>query len=108
MVEDNLDSQQMVCELIGMLGHTVSGVGDGEGAWELLQAQRFDVLFTDISLPGMSGIDLARRMLAKGGGTRIIFSTGYGKEALEQLEFQASVLRKPYDLMELKAALDNS
>lgn len=108
VVEDNLDSQQMVCELIGMLGHTVSGVGDGEGAWELLQAQRFDVLFTDISLPGMSGIDLARRMLAKGGGTRIIFSTGYGKEALDRLEFPASVLRKPYDLMELKAALDNS
>ncbi|KQW96998.1 hypothetical protein ASC94_09330 [Massilia sp. Root418] len=108
VVEDNLDSQQMVCELIGMLGHTVSGVCDGERAWELLQAQQFDILFTDISLPGMSGIDLARRALAAGQRTRIIFSTGYGKEALEQLEFQASVLRKPYDLMELKAALDDS
>jgi len=107
-VEDNLDSQQMVCELIGMLGHTVSGVCDGERAWELMQAQEFDLLFTDISLPGISGIDLARRVLAAGQRTRIIFSTGYGKESLEQLEFQASVLRKPYDLMELKAALENS
>ncbi|CAN7177926.1 response regulator [Pseudoduganella sp. LjRoot289] len=108
VVEDNLDSQQMVCELIGMLGHTVSGVCDGEQAWALLQAQRFDILFTDISLPGMSGIELARRMLAGGSQARIIFSTGYDKEALERLEFHASVLRKPYDLMELKAALDNS
>ena len=37
VVEDNLDSQQMVCELVGMLGHTVSGVSDGETAWELMQ-----------------------------------------------------------------------
>ncbi|SFU76229.1 hybrid sensor histidine kinase/response regulator [Pseudoduganella namucuonensis] len=107
VVEDNLDSQQMVCELIGMLGHTVHGVGDGEQAWAQLRAHDFDILFTDISLPGMSGIDLARKLLAEGKPTRVIFSTGYGKEALDGLEFPAGVLRKPYDLMELKAALDN-
>ena len=108
VVEDNLDSQQMVCELIGMLGHTVSGVNDGEQAWGVLQEQEFDILFTDISLPGMSGIELARRLRQGGKHTRIIFSTGYGKDALDRLEFQASVLRKPYDLMELQAALDDA
>ncbi|MES2259055.1 MAG: PAS domain S-box protein [Pseudomonadota bacterium] len=107
VVEDNLDSQQMVCELIGMLGHTVSGVGDGEQAWDLLATQAFDILFTDVSLPGMSGIDLARKMVHEGMPTRIIFSTGYGKDALDRLEFPASFLRKPYDMMELKAALDD-
>jgi CheY-like chemotaxis protein len=98
----------MVCELIGMLGHTVSGVNDGEQAWGVLQEQEFDILFTDISLPGMSGIELARRLRQGGKRTRIIFSTGYGKDALDLLEFQASVLRKPYDLMELQAALDDA
>ncbi|QBE64976.1 hybrid sensor histidine kinase/response regulator [Pseudoduganella lutea] len=105
VVEDNQDSLQMVCELVGMLGHTVSGVGDGESAWELMESQEFDVLFTDVSLPGMSGIDLARRV-AKEKPVRIIFSTGYGKEALDHLEFDAACLRKPYDLMDLQAALD--
>ena len=108
VVEDNLDSQQMVCELVGMLGHTVSGVSDGESAWELLNRQEFDILFTDVSLPGMSGIMLARKVVAEKPGLRIIFSTGYGKEALDGLGFQAKVLRKPYDLMELKAALDTT
>jgi len=112
VVEDNPDSQQMVCELIGMLGHTVTGVGDGEAALALLAQQEFDILFTDISLPGISGIQLARTALAQGGALRgalrIIFSTGYGKEALSQLEFPASTLRKPYDLAELQAALDQS
>jgi CheY-like chemotaxis protein len=107
VVEDNQDSLQMVCELVGMLGHTVSGVGDGEAAWDLLQSQDFDVLFTDVSLPGMSGIELARQVHASK-PLRIIFSTGYGKEALEHLEFAATCLRKPYDLMDLQGALDQA
>ncbi|WP_338765502.1 PAS domain S-box protein [Massilia sp. METH4] len=105
VVEDNQDSLQMVCELVGMLGHTVSGVSDGEQAWQLMQEQDFDVLFTDVSLPGMSGIELARKV-ASSMPVRIIFSTGYGKEALDHLEFEAACLRKPYDLMDLQAALD--
>jgi PAS domain S-box-containing protein len=108
VVEDNADSLQMVCELVGMLGHTVSGVSDGEQAWELMRNQEFDVLFTDVSLPGMSGIELARLVAASAGSrpVRIIFSTGYGKEALEHLDFPAACLRKPYDLADLQAALD--
>jgi PAS domain S-box-containing protein len=108
VVEDNPDSQQMVCELIGMLGHTVTGVGDGEAALALLAQQEFDILFTDVSLPGISGIELARKALALGKPLRVIFSTGYGKEALNQLGFHVNTLRKPYDLAELKAALDHS
>jgi CheY-like chemotaxis protein len=108
VVEDNLDSQLMVCELVGMLGHTVSGVSDGESAWELLNEQEFDILFTDVSLPGMSGIALARMVLRDKPGMRIIFSTGYGKESMDELGFSASVLRKPYDLLELQAALEQS
>ena len=106
VVEDNLDSQLMVCELVGMLGHTVSGVSDGEAAWKLLNEQDFDILFTDVSLPGMSGIALARMVLRDKPDMRIIFSTGYGKESMDELGFSASVLRKPYDLLELQAALD--
>ncbi|UTY60785.1 response regulator [Massilia sp. erpn] len=106
VVEDNPDSLEMVCELVGMLGHTVTGVGDGEQAWTLLEEQGFDILFTDVSLPGISGIELARRALRGGCARRIIFSTGYGKDAVEQLDFSASLLRKPYDLADLQAALD--
>ena len=108
VVEDNLDSQLMVCELVGMLGHTVSGVSDGESAWELLNEQEFDILFTDVSLPGMSGIALARMVLRDKPGMRIIFSTGYGKESMDELGFSASVVRKPYDLLELQAALEQA
>ncbi|MBC7858456.1 MAG: response regulator [Burkholderiaceae bacterium] len=106
VVEDNPDSQQMVCELIGMMGYTPSCAADGERALQLIQAQPFDVLLTDVSLPGMSGIALARAALGHQPALRIVFCTGYDKEALGASGIPASVLRKPYDLDELRAALE--
>ena len=108
VVEDNPDAQQMICELIAMLGYCVSCASDSEQAWELILARQFDILLTDVSLPGMSGIALAGNALGRQPGLRVIFSTGYDKDWLEGIGFQARMLRKPFDLTELKAALDNS
>lgn len=107
VVEDNPDAQQMVCELIAMLGYSVSCASDGEQAWQLFLAQQFDILLTDVSLPGMSGIALAGSALGLQPGLRVIFSTGYDGDWLGGIGFPARMLRKPYDLTELKAALDN-
>ncbi|MFZ6646941.1 PAS domain S-box protein [Undibacterium sp. TJN25] len=106
VVEDDLDSQQMVCELLGMLGHSATGLSDAEEAWELLTRGNFDILFTDVSLPGISGVELAKKVVRNKPEMRVIFSTGYGKESLDNIGFKASMLRKPYDLMQLKAALE--
>jgi CheY-like chemotaxis protein len=105
VVEDNLDSQQMVCELIGAMGHAASGASDGELAWEMIGAQHFDVLLTDVSLPGMSGIELARKALRRQPTMRVIFSTGYGEESLDAAGVTATLLCKPYELADLTAAL---
>ncbi len=105
VVEDNLDFQGILCDLLGLLGHKVRGVPDAEQALKLLITQDFDILVTDVSLPGMSGIVLAQTVLSRKHGTRIIFSTGYGLESIDKLGFEASFLRKPYDMLQLKAAL---
>jgi PAS domain S-box-containing protein len=105
VVEDNPDSNEIVCELIAMLGHDVSNVLNAEQAWNLMQAQDFDVLLTDVSLPGMSGIELARKVLGEKPHTRIIFSTGHELETIAKIGIKADILRKPYDLLQLKALL---
>lgn len=105
VVEDNADARQIVCELIGLLGHAVCGAGDGEQAWQLAARRDFDVLLTDVGLPGMSGVALARKVLGRAPATRIVFATGYGGEELAGIGFAAAVLRKPYDVAELEAAL---
>ncbi|MET3131696.1 CheY-like chemotaxis protein [Oxalobacteraceae bacterium GrIS 1.11] len=106
VVEDNLDLQLTVCELIGMLGHAASGAVDAEQAWELMRARHVDILLTDVNLPGMSGIALARMARRVQPAIRIIFSTGYDMHMLERLDFSVNILPKPYDMPALQAALE--
>lgn len=105
VVEDNLDSQYLVCEMLKAFGHDAEGVGHAEGALEMLAASSFDVLFTDVSLPGMSGVELARKALQADPQLRVIFASGYGDALLRQVEFPYHSLQKPYEIEQLQAAL---
>jgi CheY-like chemotaxis protein len=106
VVEDNLDSQYLVCEMLRAFGHEADGVGHPNDALKLLAAGRYDVLFTDVSLPGMSGVDLARKAVADAPEMRVIFASGYGDALLRHVEFPYLSLQKPYELDQLQAALD--
>jgi len=106
VVEDNLDSQYLVCEMLRAFGHEADGVGHPNDALDRLAANRYDVLFTDVSLPGMSGVDLARRAVQEAPAMRVIFASGYGDTLLRHVEFPYLSLQKPYELDQLQAALD--
>lgn len=106
VVEDNLDSQYLVCEMLRAFGHEADGVGHPNDALARLAANRYDVLFTDVSLPGMSGVDLARRAVADAPAMRVIFASGYGDTLLRHVEFPYLSLQKPYELDQLQQALD--
>ncbi|WP_229429641.1 response regulator [Massilia sp. ZL223] len=105
VVEDNLDSQYLVCEMLRAFGHEADGVGHPDDALALLGRQRYDLLFTDVSLPGMSGVDLARRAIQDQPGLRVIFASGYGDTLLRHLDFPYLSLQKPYELDQLQDAL---
>jgi CheY-like chemotaxis protein len=107
VVEDNLDSQHLVCELLAALGHDAFGVVSGELAQQALAKQRFDVLFTDISLPGMSGIELARQSSVTYPALKIIFASGYGAQISKNVGSEAFSLPKPYDIDQLQQILDS-
>lgn len=106
VVEDNLDSQYLVCEMLRAFGHEADGVGHPNDALTHLAARRYDVLFTDVSLPGMSGVDLARKAVADAPDMQVIFASGYGDTLLRHVEFPYLSLQKPYELDQLQAALD--
>ncbi|TFW27954.1 response regulator [Massilia horti] len=107
VVEDNLDSQYLVCEMLKAFGHRAEGVAHPEDALARLGSARYDVLFSDVSLPGMSGVDLARKALAGDPGLKVIFASGYGDALLRHLEFPYLSLQKPYELDQLQGALDD-
>jgi CheY-like chemotaxis protein len=109
VVEDNPDARAMLSELLMLLGHSVEGVGSAEQALEVLAEKRFDVLLTDYSLPGMSGLDLARRVTEgedMKSGMKIIFSSGYGAPVAGDLAIKPLFLPKPFTLAALQKVLE--
>ena len=76
-VEDNDDIRSMVHELIENPGRRVVSCADAETAWQCLQHQSFDILITDVNLPGWSGTELARRWLEADATRWVILFSGY-------------------------------
>jgi PAS domain S-box-containing protein len=103
VVEDNPDSLQMLCELLGVLGHMARGTSSAEHALGILRDEVFDVLLTDVGLPGKSGLELAREARNATPSLRIIFSSGYGEVVDDTLG--ALSLPKPYNLERLMDVL---
>lgn len=105
VVEDNVDSQYLVCEMLKAFGHEADGVAHPDDALALLARQRYDVLFSDVSLPGMSGVDLATRAIGDDPALKVIFASGYGDTLLRHLSFPYQSLQKPYEIDQLQDAL---
>jgi CheY-like chemotaxis protein len=107
VVEDNEDAKVMLCDLLTALGHVVKDAASAEEALEKFDAEAFDALLTDVMLPGMTGIELARRMLAAHASLRIIFSSGYGVVSQEEAGIKCVSLPKPYEIEDLQKALNS-
>lgn len=76
-VEDNTDVRDMVVELIAHADRRIVACADAETAWQQLKQASFDVLLTDVSLPGCSGIDLARCWCKTDPSRWVILLSGY-------------------------------
>jgi CheY-like chemotaxis protein len=106
VVEDHRDARDMLCDLLRLLGHDAHCVATGEEGATMLTNHRFDVLIADISLPGMSGFDLARMAIKTVPGIGIVFVSGFGYLIADKTDFPFVLLPKPYRMDQLKHALD--
>ena len=102
VVEDNPDLLEMACELLARLGHLVKGAMSGEAALARVGEEAFDVLLTDLALPGCSGIDVARQARGLQPALHVIVASGHGAPAAATLDFPFAVLPKPYSLDQLR------
>ncbi len=106
------DDEAMRAHLIRALertGYAVVGVGDGLEALDLVQrGERYDLLLTDIVMPGMDGIELAQKVSVIAPETRVMFITGFSAVTLRAGEAlpQAKVLSKPFHLRDLVLEVD--
>jgi two-component system CheB/CheR fusion protein len=81
VVEDNIDSREMLCELLGLAGYECHTAANGGEALALIARVKPTVALVDIGLPGMDGYEVARRIREDPmhAGLRLIALTGYGQ-----------------------------
>jgi signal transduction histidine kinase/DNA-binding response OmpR family regulator len=111
LVEDDEDVRSSASELMDLLGHEVLAVTSAEEARGAMAASGFDVLFTDVSLPGASGVELAREVADRKTGLKVILASGHGNVALPRGEAPLEgvvVLPKPYTLPQIQEALEQA
>ena len=109
LVEDSPEVSLITVEYLTELGHRVVAVADAELAVEQVAQRVFDAVMTDVSLPGMSGIELAKELVKKYPKLPVVIASGYGALNVEFLlgERQSNVLvlPKPYDMGMLEKTL---
>ncbi len=111
LVEDDELVRMATAEMLSDLGAHVEQTSNAKAALRMLEAQRFDVLITDISLPDLRGDELAARATAGHPAIGIVFASGYDAPAAGDRRAglqQAVYLRKPYNQAALKQALEQS
>jgi len=109
LVEDSDEVSCITVEYLQELGHQVVAVAEAEKALSRLKNELFDAVMTDIRLPGMSGIELARSLAKSNPNLPVVIASGYGALNLEFLLGEklrtVLMLPKPYDLPDLERTL---
>jgi two-component system cell cycle response regulator CpdR len=108
LAEDDDSLRGFLARALERAGYEVLACADGEEASAALD-ETWDLLLTDIVMPGIDGIEVARRAAAKHPGLRIMFITGFAAVALaagESAPAGAKVLSKPIHLREIVSEVE--
>ena len=105
VVEDDVDALDAVFELLVMMEYAPTRAEAPQVALDALGAAPFDVLLTDIELPGMSGLELAREAVALQPDIRVILASGHQVHENAVAGVACVALQKPYSAEQLRGAV---
>jgi CheY-like chemotaxis protein len=104
VVEDHVDSAELLAELLRIHGHDVVVAHDASSGLRLIQDTHPDVALLDIELPGMDGYQLAARLRSSQNPPMLVALTGYGQDADRRRALAAGFdhhMVKPVDVTRL-------
>ncbi len=113
IVEDNAINRNVLCEMLVGMGHDVATASDGLDAMTMSDQSRFDVIFMDISIPHLDGIEVTRRIRGGDGPNRatpIVGVTAHGQDEYRAIAVEAGMSRfhtKPIRYAELGQILSS-
>ncbi|MTV16703.1 MULTISPECIES: PAS domain S-box protein [Bradyrhizobium] len=108
VVEDDFLIRLSTTEMLSDVGCKVKEAGTAQEALKILDEQAVDVLLTDVGLPGVSGLQLARDVQARRPDVRLVLATGDSGTKLEAARLGAIYLAKPYTPASLRQALQHA
>lgn len=106
IVEDNAQLADWLARILRKAGYTVDCVADGEDADQVLRSETYELAIVDLGLPGIGGIDVIRRLRARGATTPVLVLTANDtvSDRVRGLDAGADdYLAKPFDVAELEA-----
>ena len=104
LAEDDNDMRRFLVKALQNAGFEVVSYDNGRSAYERLREEAFSLLLTDIVMPEMDGIELARRATELDPDLKVMFITGFAAVALNldsNAPKDARVLSKPFHLKDL-------
>ncbi len=109
LAEDDASLRSFVGAALEKAGHKVTACGDGMEALAALEGKSFDLLLTDIVMPGLDGLELSAKAGAISPKTKVMFITGFAAMALGDAAPQnpgVRVISKPFHLGKLIAEVN--
>jgi two-component system NtrC family sensor kinase len=107
VVEDNIELANFAADGLTELGYSITLVDNANDALAelVVDADRFDVVFSDVVMPGMTGLDLAHAIRDRGIGVPIVLTTGFSEALLQEESLGFDLVQKPYSIKELSRVL---
>jgi two-component system, cell cycle response regulator CpdR len=104
LAEDDNDMRRFLVKALQNAGYSVASFDNGVSAYNRLREEPFELLLTDIVMPEMDGIELARRATELDPEIKVMFITGFAAVALNpdnSAPKDARILSKPFHLRDL-------
>lgn len=105
VVDDHRQARESVADALRMAGHRVQGVSSAVEALKLTGAECFDVIISDLQMPGMDGLELIRELERRRYGAQVLMVTAHATvaSAVEAMKHGAlDYLEKPFDSQQLE------
>ena len=98
-------SANLGCGLLAEMGHSATRAVNATEALSILQerAARFDLVFSDVVMPGTNGVELAKEIRLRWPDLPIVLTSGYGHVLADDRSREFELLHKPYSFRELQA-----
>ena len=111
ITDDDMDLRELLTEAVKNWGYVVSVARDGDEALRKLRMERFDIVITDLMMPGMDGLALLQKIKDLDKEILVIIITGYAtiETAVKAIESGAyDYIAKPFRLDELMIVIKNA